>query len=86
MDFAGSGTFPSGGHRMADPGVRVRTFVMLLVLVAFAWGAVKLLDRPACAAFNGQETRELAGLPIPPECVSDRIPPGGPFSQSGVTP
>lgn len=81
LDLTGSGTLPAGGHRMTDPRIRARAFVLAALLCAASWAAVALLGRPATAGFTEQECRELTGVPIPPECAPARIAPGGPFDR-----
>lgn len=76
LDLAGTGTIPAGTHRMLDQRVRIRVLVLVAVLGAASWGAIAALGSPSCPAFTARETRELAGLPVPPSCVSERIAPG----------
>ena len=83
LDLTGTGTVPAGAHRMLDPLVRVRTLVLGAILITAMWGSIASLGRPDCAAFSQSETRELAGLPVPPSCVTDRISPQNPIDQLG---
>lgn len=75
LDLAGTGTLPLGGHRMIDPATRIRALALVAIMVTISWGAIATLGKPSCAAFSQRETRELAGLPIPPACVTQRISP-----------
>ena len=76
---------------MSDPGVRIRSMVAAALLLTTAWGGISVLGRRSCDAFTLKETRELAGLPVPPACVQDRVGPLNPLDPPqnpvpGVTP
>lgn len=72
-------------HRMSDPTTRVRTLIVTLALFGLSWSAITVLGERSCSAFSDRETRELAGLPVPPECVSARLEPDQFEPLTGVT-
>jgi len=81
IDLVGTGTFPSGPHRMADPGVRLRAMLALVILVTMSWGAIALLGNRGCEGFSTDETRALASLPVTPSCIQATLPPSAPLDQ-----
>lgn len=81
VDLVGTGTLPSGPHRMADPAVRLRALLALVILVTMSWGAIALLGNRGCEGFSTDETRALASLPIPPSCIQATLPPSAPLDQ-----
>ncbi|MCA1832545.1 MAG: hypothetical protein ABR548_10410 [Actinomycetota bacterium] len=83
IDLAGTGGVPLGAHRMLNPLVRVRVLVVVAVLITAMWASIAALGGPDCAAFTQGETRELAGLPVPPACITDRFAPTNPIDQLG---
>jgi hypothetical protein len=81
VDLVGTGTLPSGPHRMADPAVRLRALLALVILVTMSWGAIALLGNRGCEGFSTDETRALASLPVTPTCIQATLPPSAPIDQ-----